>query len=133
MIFGIGCDIAEVGRIKKQVDSFGNKFLTRILSLSEIDEYNSIILDNKKILYLAKRFAAKEAFSKAVGTGIGKEVSFTDISVLNDALGKPYIKVTDNLDQYLCKLLSCDTHYRTHVSLSDEKDFALAFITIETG
>ena len=133
MIFGIGCDIVEVDRIKKQVERFGDKFLNRILSSKEISEYNNFILDSKKTLYLAKRFAAKEAFSKAIGSGIGKDISFTDISVLNNKKGKPYIEISASLDQHLVTILECNRSYSTHVSLSDEKNFALAFITIEIG
>lgn len=117
MIVGIGCDIVAIKRIESSLNTHGDKFLNKNFSHAEIS--NSP--DNKKLKssYYAKRFAGKEAFSKALGSGIGGNVEFKEIEILNEVSGKPYVK--------------CDKfpNYSIHISLSDEKDSALAFVVIE--
>lgn len=116
MIIGIGCDIVKISRIKKLVVNFGDKFINRIYTLREIDAANSLCFD-KKINYYAKRFAAKEATSKALGTGIGAKVAFIDIEIYNDSCGKPLVKLH-------CELFK---NIKIFVSMSDEDDSAIAY------
>ncbi len=127
MILGIGTDIISIERIENLLKEFGDKFVNRILSEEEIAIYNG--KKSNKINYLAKRFAGKEAFSKAYGTGIGSEISFKDISILNDEKGKPYIKIIEKSN--ISKFFS---DKKIYVSLSDDKisNTALAFCVIES-
>ena len=124
MIFGIGTDIVNIRRIKemKSLQTFAEK----ILSDKELTFYNQIN-DEKKIMYLSKQFAAKEAFSKAVGTGISGKVNFRAISILRDSNGKPFFE----FDDVLKKLLSDLGIIQSHVSLSDERDYAIAYVILE--
>lgn len=84
----LGCDIIEIERIEQSILKFGESFLKHILSENEIALYNK---RGQKAEFAAGRFAAKEAVSKALGTGIGRGYSFTDIEILPDELGKPYV------------------------------------------
>ena len=124
MIFGIGTDIVEVERIRK-LDSL-EKFADKILSLNELEVFKSQI-DEKKVTFLAKQFAAKEAVSKALGTGIGKDIRFNQIEILRNSDGKPYL----NHDGIITTILNDLGITKTHVSLSDEKKYALAFVILE--
>ena len=124
MIFGIGTDIVEVERIRK-LDSL-EKFADKILSLNELEVFKSQI-DEKKVTFLAKQFAAKEAVSKALGTGIGKDIRFNQIEILRNSDGKPYLN-HDGIITTICNDLGIT---KTHVSLSDEKKYALAFVILE--
>jgi holo-[acyl-carrier protein] synthase len=120
MITGVGTDIISIERIEYAVEAFGTKFMQRILTLNERNYLIEIHNDENKIAYLAKRFAAKEAISKALGTGIGESLSFQDIEISNNALGKPIVSVAKFPD------------INIHLSLSDEKEgFAIAFAVAE--
>lgn len=125
MIYGIGTDIVEVERIQSSLEQFGDAFAKRILAESEWSEYESSAF---KARFLAKRFAAKEAFSKALGTGIRGEVSFQNIAVSHDALGRPLLQLTSALQDMLKQ------HHiqHSHISISDEKNLALAMVVLET-
>ena len=124
MIFGIGTDIVEVERIRK-LDS-QEKFADKILSLSELKVFKSQI-DEKQVTFLAKQFAAKEAVSKALGTGIGKDIRFNQIEILRNSDGKPYL----NHDGIITTIFNDLGITKTHVSLSDEKKYVLAFVILE--
>tara|TARA_Y100001978_G_scaffold189967_1_gene192724 strand:+ start:180 stop:557 length:378 start_codon:yes stop_codon:yes gene_type:complete len=124
MIFGIGTDIVEVERIRK-LDSL-EKFADKILSLSELKVFKSQI-DEKQVTFLAKQFAAKEAVSKALGTGIGKDIRFNQIEILRNSDGKPYL----NHNGMITTIFNDLGITKTHVSLSDEKKYALAFVILE--
>ena len=124
MIFGIGTDIVDVERIRK-LGSL-EKFADKILSLNELEVFKSQI-DEKKVTFLAKQFAAKEAVSKALGTGIGKDIRFNQIEILRNSDGKPYL----NHDGLITTILNDLGITKTHVSLSDEKKYALAFVILE--
>ena len=124
MIFGIGTDIVEVERIRK-LDSL-EKFADKILSLSELKIFKSQI-DEKQVTFLAKQFAAKEAVSKALGSGIGKDIRFNQIEILRNSDGKPYL----NHDGMITTIFNDLGITKTHVSLSDEKKYALAFVILE--
>ena len=124
MIFGIGTDIVEVERIRK-LDSL-EKFADKILSLNELEVFKSQI-DEKQVTFLAKQFAAKEAVSKALGTGIGKDIRFNQIEILRNSDGKPYL----NDDGMITTIFNDLGITKTHVSLSDQKKYALAFVILE--
>ena len=124
MIFGIGTDIVDVERIRK-LGSL-EKFADKILSLNELEVFNSQI-DEKKVTFLAKQFAAKEAVSKALGTGIGKDIRFNQIEILRNSDGKPYL----NHDGMITTIFNDLGITKTHVSLSDEKKYVLAFVILE--
>lgn len=128
MILGIGTDIVEIKRIEDFFNKFGEKFYDRIFTENEI--LSAKKYKNDKIFaHFAKRFAAKEAFSKALGTGIGKIVNFLDIEIVNDKSGKPEIKLSDNKKDELKNFFG--NNFAVFLSLSDEKTHAVAFVIIE--
>ncbi|ANU24308.1 holo-ACP synthase [Planococcus donghaensis] len=116
MITGIGLDIVEISRIRR-LDTKSPKFRARVLTINEQAEYDRLT-EGRKIEFLAGRFAAKEAFSKAKGTGIGSECSFQDIEVRKDAKGKPTI--------YFC---GAEIGL---VSITHSKEFAAAQVLLQT-
>lgn len=118
MIHGIGTDIVSKARIAAALETHGEKFITRILNPKEQAECEK---RSDAAAYLAKRYAAKEAIAKALGCGIGSKLGFQDISVLNLPTGVPAVKI----------LRKEFHHTRIHLSLSDEKDYALAFAVAE--
>ena len=124
MIYGIGTDLVNIKRIEEAMFRFGDRFLHRILSEEEVAEYAQT---SQPARFVAKRFAAKEAFSKAYGTGIGESVGWHDVRVTHDPLGKPCIETSHVLGERLRTL--CITH--THLSITDEAEQALAFVVIE--
>ena len=124
MIFGIGTDIVEVERIKNL--SSISKFAKKILSQNELNTFNSLNKD-QQIYFLSKQFAAKEAISKALGTGIGHEISLKNIEILRDEKGKPFFNAINELSAYLSNLGIT----KTHVSLSDESNYAIAMVILE--
>ena len=124
MIFGIGTDIVEIERIKKI--SSVDKFAKKILSQNELDIFNELSKD-KKTFFLSKQFAGKEAVSKALGTGVRKEVSMKNIEILRDNKGKPIFNAIDELETYMRNLGIT----KTHVSLSDESNYAIAMVVLE--
>ena len=125
-IFGIGTDIVNIKRINKILKRKGCTFKNKIFSKKEIT-----YCDKKKTpaSFYAKRFAAKEAFSKALGTGINKDVSLKNIEVFNDLLGKPEIKLKGNLD-YILKKRMKKNKYKIYLSLSDDAPWAQATVII---
>ena len=125
MIYGIGTDIVEVDRITSSIEKFDDDFAKRILAESEMAGYLESPI---KARFLAKRFAAKEAFSKALGTGLREPATFQNIAVSHDALGKPVLVLAQVLQHFLeAKKI---THM--HISISDEKNLAAAFVVLET-
>ena len=123
-IFGIGTDIVSVDRIK---NSLKNKnFINRIFNKKEILKCKKI--HNYTNCY-AKRFAAKEAFSKALGTGISNGINFNEIVILNKKSGKPYISIVGQTKKILNKKFK-RRKSKISLSLSDEKKYAVAFVTI---
>lgn len=124
MIYGIGTDIVRVERMVENLDKYGDKFALRILS---DDEFNEFVNKKNKAHYLAKRFAAKEATAKAMGTGFISGLKFSDISVEHDELGKPCLiysgRATEFVDENKIK--------ESYLSIADEIDHAVAFVTLE--
>jgi holo-[acyl-carrier protein] synthase len=123
-IYGIGTDIVSVDRIKKSLKN--NDFISRIFSKQEITKCKK--LSNLNNCY-AKRFAAKEAFSKALGTGISKGIKFNEIIILNEKNGKPFIKVVGDTKKIIEKIFK-KKKSSISLTLSDEKKYAVAFVTI---
>ena len=124
-ILGIGVDIVSNLRIKKSIKK--NSFINRVFSKSEI--YQSKKTKNKSN-YFSKRFAAKEAFMKALGTGFRYNVNFNDISVINNKEGKPELKITYNIKKLLINRLKVKK-FNLFISLSDEKNYSIAFVVIQ--
>ena len=123
-IFGIGTDIVSVVRIK---NSLKNKsFINFIFNKKEISKCKNI---KNRINCYAKRFAAKEAFSKALGTGISKGINFNEIVILNEKSGKPYISIIGDTKKILKRKFK-KKKSKISLSLSDEKKYAVAFVTI---
>ncbi|WP_041567541.1 holo-ACP synthase [Candidatus Blochmanniella pennsylvanica] len=124
VIHGIGIDIVDIRKIKKIITHSGDKLATRILSKSEWKIYK-----NKKhpVHFLAKRFAAKEAVSKAFGTGINQGVTFNQIEIFNDKLGKPMLHLF-SCTALLANKLSLK---KMHITLSDTNSYACAFVILE--
>lgn len=124
MIHGIGTDIVEVSRIEQSLARFGDAFAQRILTEAEYLEFE---LSQVKARFLAKRFAAKEAFGKALGTGLRAPVAMQHIGVGHNDLGKPVLILAPELQSWVeargVKLM--------HVSISDEKALAVAFVVLE--
>jgi holo-[acyl-carrier protein] synthase len=125
MIYGIGTDIVSIKRIEDALFRFGDRFLHRILNETEVAEYAQ---SAQPARFLAKRFAAKEAFSKAFGTGIGGEIAWHDVVVGHDARGKPIINASSQLAERLAK----SEIKNSHISISDESEHAIAFVVLET-
>jgi len=124
MIFGIGTDIVEIKRIEtmKSLD----KFASKILSHNEKEFYDSLT-NQKQIVYISKQFAAKEAIAKAIGTGIRNDTHFKNIEILRDKNGAPIFNALNKLE----KIISDLGITRTHVSLADERDYAIAIAVLE--
>lgn len=116
MIIGTGIDIVELYRIEQLIQR-QKKFVNRILTNDEKEVFIKLS-EHRKVEFLAGRFAAKEAYSKAVGTGIGKSLSFLDIEITANNLGKPFIKKPSD--------------YKVHLSISHSKEYAIAQVIIES-
>ena len=125
-ILGIGVDIVENKRIKKFIKN--EKFKKRIYSSKEL---KLSILSVNKTSFFSKRFAAKEAFAKAMGTGIRNNLNFNDIEIINDKLGKPYYVKNKNISKMIKKNFNVK-NFNCFLSISDEKDYSTAFTIIQS-
>jgi holo-[acyl-carrier protein] synthase len=125
MIVGIGTDIVETSRILNLLDKHGEAFAKRILSPAELTEYAQEVVKDK---FLAKRWAAKEALSKSLGTGFTQGVSFADITIGHNDVGKPLVVLTGKTKQVSVELGIA----KWSISISDEKHYALAFVIAES-
>ncbi len=126
MIFGIGTDIVEYARIETMWTRYGLRFAQRVLSERESSDYQASPNASR---FLAKRFAAKEAFAKAVGSGLRDPVSLRRISITHDGLGKPVLQFDEVLRTHLAQL-GISGH---HLSISDERNMIVAFVVLETN
>ena len=124
-IIGIGVDIVDNNRFKKFINN--TKFINRICSAKEI---NNLKRKTNKILFLSKRFSAKEAFVKALGSGFRDELSFNDISILNDKKGKPYFLFNKKIKKILKNKYKLN-RFKTHLSLSDEKKHSVSYVILK--
>jgi holo-[acyl-carrier protein] synthase len=123
MAIAIGTDIVEIARIGESVSRQGIKFAQRILSQAELEVYQA---KGESVSFLAKRFAAKEAIAKALGTGIGHGVSFQDMVISNNQKGAPEVSLYRGAAEILRSLGAS----KVLLSISDEKDYALAYAMI---
>jgi holo-[acyl-carrier protein] synthase len=126
MIVGIGTDIVRIARFEAMLERHGSRVAGRILSADELIEYADVA---RPARFLAKRFAVKEAVAKAFGTGFRDGLSLRHIGVQHDALGKPSLKFYARAEE-LCGLLEVAS---SHVSIADEHDYAVAFVTLVRG
>ena len=124
-IIGNGVDIIKNSRINNSLKIKG--FLNRIFTEKEIQQGRKL---KNKINFYAKRFAAKEAFVKAIGTGFRSDINFIDIEIKNYKNGKPYISLSKKLNNFLKKKFKIQK-YKVFLSLSDEKDYSIAFVVID--
>ena len=124
-ILGIGVDIVENSRITKSLKN--NLFIKRIFSNLEI--LNAKRIKDKK-RYYAKRFAAKEAFAKSIGTGFRNNFNFKDISIINDKLGKPSFKINEKIKKIIKKQFKT-TKFNFFLSISDEKKYSVAYVILQ--
>ena len=125
-ILGIGVDITQNKRIRTLIKN--KNFINRTFGSKEIIISNKIL---NKTNYFAKRFAAKEAFTKALGTGFRNNLNLKDIEILNDKIGKPYYVKTKKLDQIIYKQFK-QKKYNLLLSISDENDYSIAFAILQT-
>ena len=123
MIHGIGTDIVKVERMLRSLDRHGERFAARILAGSERDAFAA---SREPARFLAKRFAAKEAFGKALGTGVAVPATLHAVAVDHDELGKPLFRFGEALAGFLT-----ERGLDAHLSLSDEADYVVAFALIE--
>ena len=123
MIAGIGTDIVAVARLGTLYERHGERVLDKLLALAERADFEKA---KDPARFLAKRFAAKEAFGKALGIGVSAPATMPSIAVVHDILGKPAFVYAPELAQYLA-----ERGLLAHLSISDEKEFALAFVVIE--
>ena len=126
MIYGVGTDVVEIGRVEKALARFGERFARRILCEPELKRFATHRLP---AAYLAKRFAAKEAFTKALGTGIHAPANWHGVWVTNLKSGKPVLEFSSALKELLAKRGVT----RAHVSLSDERGVAFATVILESA
>lgn len=122
-LLGTGVDLVENGRLKRSVDQFGRKFLDRVFVASEV-AYCEAMRD--PFPHFAVRFAAKEAVSKAFGTGIGEQINWTDIEIRRKASGEPFVVLHGN-GRELAKRRGVD---EIHLSLSHTENYSVAFATL---
>jgi len=124
MIYGVGTDLVEISRVERVLQRFGERFARRILCEPELKRFRT---HRQPVAYLAKRFAAKEAFTKALGTGIRTPASWHGVWVVNLASGKPVLEFSPELKEFLQKkkILS------SHLSLTDEREIAAATVILE--
>ena len=129
MIIGIGSDLCNIERIEKSVARFGNRFLTRVFT--EVERAKADRRPFTAAGTLAKRFAAKEAFSKAVGTGFKRGVFMKDIGVVNAASGAPTLHLTGGARTRLDAITPPGHAVTVHLTLTDDHPWAQAFVSIE--
>ena len=125
-VLGIGVDIVENKRFNSLIKN--DKFVKRVFSKNEIISSKKII---KKLSFFAKRFAAKESLAKALGTGFRNNLNLKDIQILNDKIGKPYYQKSKKIDKIINKKFKVKT-YDLFLSISDEKDYSIAFTILQT-
>ena len=126
MIYGNGIDIIDINRIRRVIDKYGNKFKKRCFSTAEIERSEKRL---NSVESYAKRYAAKEACAKALGTGLARGVFWKDIEVDNNQYGKPLIKLHGKAKNIFINLNKI-SNIKIEVSLSDEKRYAIANVII---
>jgi holo-[acyl-carrier protein] synthase len=124
VIYGVGTDLIEIRRVERVLERFGERFARRILCEPELKRFRA---HRQPVAYLAKRFAAKEAFTKALGTGIHAPANWHGVWVINLKSGKPQLQFSDALQE----LLKQKQIRSSHLSLTDEREIAAATVILE--
>ncbi len=125
MIFGVGTDIIDINRIRRVILKYGDRFKQKCFHKHEIIRSEKMY---KTVESYAKRYAAKEACAKALGTGLARGIFWKDIEVRNNEYGKPYIKLHKNALKYLKSFNKSEI--KIELSISDERDFAISNVII---
>lgn len=128
MIIGIGSDLCNIERIQKSLDRFGDRFVQRVFTQTERTKAEGRPFTRAGTY--AKRFAAKEAFSKAIGTGFNRGVFMKDIGVVNKASGAPTLSLTGGAKERLDEMIPDGHAAQIHLTMTDDHPFALAFVVI---
>ena len=128
MIIGLGSDLIDIRRIEKSLERYGSRFTERLFT--EIEQQKSDRRKNRAASY-AKRFAAKEACSKALGTGLSNSVYWRDMGVVNDRNGKPTMVLTNGAAKRLAQLMPSGYEPQIHLTITDDFPLAQAFVIIE--
>lgn len=128
MIYGIGTDIIQISRIEAALARYGERFAEKVLGPEELDKYRrrKAKVEARGIRFLATRFAAKEAFSKAIGLGMRMPMTWRAMQTLNAASGKPVAMMSGALKQFMEQ-----NGLTAQVSITDEADYAVAFVIVE--
>lgn len=128
MIYGVGTDVCDVRRIRATLGRRGDRFAERVLGDAELQVFRArrSRSEARGVAYLATRFSAKEAFSKAIGLGMRMPMTWRGCEVLNEPGGKPAIRLNGELARWFD-----ERGLRAHVSLSDETDYAASFVVVE--
>ena len=129
MIIGLGSDLCNIERIQRSLDRFGDRFVNRVFT--EIERRKAEGRPFTRAGTYAKRFAAKEAFSKAVGTGFKRGVFMKDIGVVNLASGQPTLALTGGAKERLDAMVPAGHAARIHLTMTDDHPFAMAVVVIE--
>ena len=132
MIIGLGSDIIDIRRVEKAHKKSGDKFFERIFTAKEIKAGVKFKNSKKRYAYFAKRFAAKEAVAKALGTGVGENINFTEAEISTLPTGKPVLKLTGSAAKTLKKLTPQKMKAQIDVSLSDDYPYAMAVVIISS-
>ena len=129
MLFGIGTDVCDLRRITASVQRQGERFARRILGDGELEVFlqRRSKVEARGIAYLGSRFCAKEAFSKAIGIGMTQPMNWHDCEILNHPDGRPYVQLHGALAEWFAA-----RRLRAHVSLSDESEYSVSFVVVET-
>jgi len=130
MIYGIGTDICDIRRIEATLARRGERFAERVLGPAEMTVFHArgARIEKRGVRYLATRFSAKEAFSKAIGLGIRSPMSWRACEILNEPGGKPVVRLSGALAAWFA-----ERSLVAHVSVTDESDYAASFVVVEHG
>jgi holo-[acyl-carrier protein] synthase len=129
MIYGIGTDICDVRRIEATLARRGDRFAERVLGAAELKVFHArrVRTEGRGLRFLATRFSAKEAFSKAIGLGIRSPMTWRACEILNEPSGKPFIRLSGELAAWFAA-----RSLVAHVTVTDETDYAASFVVVET-
>ena len=129
-IYGIGTDICDLRRMAATVARRGERFAERVLGPAEMQVYHArrARAEKRGLAFLATRFSAKEAFSKAIGLGIRMPMTWRSCEILNEPSGKPYIRLSGELAAWFA-----ERRLTAHVTVTDETDYAASFVVVEVG
>ena len=130
MIIGLGSDLIDIRRIEKSIERYGDRFINRVFT--PVEQVKSDRRKNRAASY-AKRFAAKEACCKALGTGISNGVFWRDMGVVNDKSGKPTMMLTNGAAKRLAEIMPNGYEPLVHVTITDDFPLAQAFVIIEAN